>query len=210
MALFLQHQDEACRWAMWKVEETTEELLSILPNTDRYRQEVGRFSSVHRRLEWIAVRVLLYTMLGEEKKILYLDNGKPYLSDGTYSLSISHTKGYVAVILGKPGDNVGIDIEQYGERVHKVAHKFVRADEVPGAYRGCDTWGLLLHWSAKETMFKCMDAADVDFREHLHVLPFVVSGEGTFNAVECRTPRNIHFEIHYRICSDFVLTYAVC
>lgn len=210
MALFLQHQDEVCRWAVWKMEETEEELLSILPDADRYREEIRRFSSAHRRLEWIAVRALLFTILGEEKSILYFDNGRPYLSDGTFSLSISHTKGYVAVILGKSADNVGIDIEQYGDRVHKIAHKFVRVDEVPGCYQGRDTWGLLLYWSAKETMFKCLNATEVDFREHLHIFPFVVSSEGVFNAVEYRTRQNLHFEIHYRICPDFVLTYTVC
>lgn len=38
MALFLQHQGEDCHWAVWKLEETLEELLSLLPdsrNTDK-------------------------------------------------------------------------------------------------------------------------------------------------------------------------------
>mgnify|MGYP000016543064 CR=1 FL=1 len=67
------------------------------------------------RLEWLAVRVLLYTLSGEEKEIAYHPSGKPYLADASASLSISHTKGYVAVVLGLPGREVGIDIEQYGE-----------------------------------------------------------------------------------------------
>ena len=149
MALFLQHQGEDCHWAVWKLEETLEELLSLLPDSRKYRQEVEKFSSAHRRLEWCAVRVLLYTILGVEKEIRYQDSGKPYLADKSFSLSISHTKGYVAVILGDINKEVGIDIEQYGERVRKVAHKFVRDDELPGAYEGTDTWGMLLHWSAK-------------------------------------------------------------
>lgn len=150
MALFLQHQGEDCHWAVWKLEETLEELLSLLPDSRKYRQEVEKFSSAHRRLEWCAVRVLLYTILGVEKEIRYQDSGKPYLADKSFSLSISHTKGYVAVILGDINKEVGIDIEQYGERVRKVAHKFVRDDELPGAYEGTDTWGMLLHWSAKK------------------------------------------------------------
>ena len=82
-----------------------------------------------RKLEWLAVRVLLYTMLGEEKEIHYYSNGGPYLADGSFSISISHTKGYVAVLLSEPGKRVGIDIECYSERVRKVAHKFMREDE---------------------------------------------------------------------------------
>ena len=34
----------------------------------------------------------------------------------------------------------------------------MREDEQPSVFRGTDTWSLLLHWSAKETMFKCLNA----------------------------------------------------
>lgn len=207
MALFLQHQEVNQHWAVWKLEETLEELLSLLPNSGKYKQEVEKFSSVYRRLEWCAVRVLLYTMLGVEKEIRYQENGKPYLADKSFSLSISHTKGYVAVILGGINKEVGIDIEQYAERVRKVAHKFVRDDELPGTYEGTDTWGLLLHWSAKEAVYKCLNIDSVDFREHLYICPFVVCSEGVFEVVECRTTECCHFFVHYRLFTDFVLTY---
>ena len=83
----------------------------------------------------------------------------------------------MAVILGDINKEVGIDIEQYGERVRKVAHKFVRDDELPGAYEGTDTWGMLLHWSAKEAVYKCLNIDSVDFREHLYIrLQFVLKG----------------------------------
>ena len=74
-------------------------------------------------------------MLGEEKEIGYRSSGKPYLADGSASISISHTKGYVAVLLGGPEKEVGIDVECYGERVRKVAHKFVREDESLSWYK---------------------------------------------------------------------------
>ena len=208
MALFLQHKDNNCHWAVWKVGETVEDLLSMLPHAGNYRQKAAHFSSVHRRLEWCAVRVLLYAMLGEEKEILYRSTGKPYLADASWALSISHTKGYVAVILGRPDEEVGIDIEQYGERVHNVSARFMRTDEQSAWYKGTDTWGLLLHWSAKETMFKCLDADGVDFREHLRIFPFDVSSEGAFEAVEYRTKACRKFLIRYCLYPDFVLTYA--
>lgn len=92
----------------------------MLPHQEVYREGMRRFTAAHRRLEWLAVRVLLYTLSGEEKEIAYHPSGKPYLADDSASLSISHTKGYVAVVLGLPGREVGVDIEQYGERVRKV------------------------------------------------------------------------------------------
>ena len=172
-------------------------------------QGMQRFKAEYRRLEWLAVRVLLYTLLGEEKEIAYYPTGKPYLADASASISISHTKGYVAVVLGMPDKEVGIDIEQYGERVRRVAHKFMREDEEASLFRGTEIWSLLLHWSAKETMFKCMNASDVDFREHMRVLPFPVNESGIFSAEEYRTAEKRRFTIHYYLSSDFVLTLSL-
>lgn len=190
------------------MDETEEELLSMLPRREVYAHCVSRYAAPHRRLEWLAVRALLFTLLGEEREIAYRPSGKPYLADGSYALSISHTKGYAAVILGTPDSEVGIDIEQYGERVRKVAHKFMRPDEQASAYEGNEVWSLLLHWSAKETMFKCLNASEVDFKEHLQVFPFIPRREGTFDAREYRTDRRQMFHISYQITSDFVLTWS--
>lgn len=46
----------------------------------------------------------------------------------------------MAVILN-PKTPVGIDIEQYGKRVHKVFDRFIRPDEQVEAYQGDTTWG---------------------------------------------------------------------
>ena len=70
----------------------------MLPHQEVYREGMRRFTAAHRRLEWLAVRVLLYTLSGEEKEIAYHPSGKPYLADDSASLSISHTKGYVGVV----------------------------------------------------------------------------------------------------------------
>lgn len=209
MPLFLQHTDSSCQWGVWKTDETLDELLAMLPSKDVYLQGMQRFKAEYRRLEWLAVRVLLYTLLGEEKEIAYYPTGKPYLADASASISISHTKGYVAVVLGMPDKEVGIDIEQYGERVRRVAHKFMREDEEASLFRGTEIWSLLLHWSAKETMFKCMNASDVDFREHMRVLPFPVNESGIFSAEEYRTAEKRRFTIHYYLSSDFVLTLSL-
>lgn len=180
----------------------------MLPRRDVYRTAVQAFKSEHRRQEWLAVRVLLYTLLGEEREITYRPDGKPYLTDVSASISISHTRGYVAVILGQPDREVGIDIEQYGERVRKVAPRFMRDDEVPSFYRNTDVWSLLLHWSAKETIFKCLNASEVDFRNHIHLFPFPVDEAGVLHAEEYRTAARLRFTIHYRLFSDFVLTFT--
>ena len=93
MPLFLQHTTPSYQWGIWKTDETLDNLLAMLPHREAYLEGMQRFTAEHRRLEWLAVRVLLYTLLGEEKEIAYYPSGKPYLADGSASISISHTKG---------------------------------------------------------------------------------------------------------------------
>ena len=57
----------------------------MLPHQEVYREGMRRFTAAHRRLEWLAVRVLLYTLSGEEKEIAYHPSGKPYLADDSAS-----------------------------------------------------------------------------------------------------------------------------
>ena len=208
MALFLSHKEPLYRWGVWKMDESVDTLLDLLPEREYYEREVQRFVASHRRLEWLSVRALLFRLLGEHKEVCYQPSGKPYLADYSYFISISHTKGYVSVILSDKVP-VGIDIEQYGQRVHRVAHKYMREDESVRLYKEDATWSLLLHWSAKEVMFKCMDTDGVDFRQHLHIEPFLLQEQGDFTAHESRTEQKRSFRIHYLLHPEFVMTWSI-
>ena len=192
---------------VWKVDETIEQLRSMFHQFSIYEESFMRFSAEKRKQEWLAVRVLLKELCGEEKKIAYLPSGKPYLEDGSAFVSFSHTSGYVAVAL-HPSAEVGVDIEQYGTRVQRVASRFIREDEKVSVESGDEIYALLLHWSAKETMFKLMKDEAVDFIKHLHILPFVPEESGTFHACEYSSGQEQKFLIHYDTHSDYVLTFA--
>ena len=209
MALFLQHKTDDIQWAVWKMEESLDALLALLPDARRVfcEQELNRFVSERRKMEWLSVRVLLYAMLQEDKEIGYSPEGKPYLTDHSFFISISHTKGYVAVMLAS-FTQAGIDIEQYGQRVKRVYDRFIRSDERVEPYQGDETWSMLLHWSAKETIFKSMENADADLRK-LCLSHFIPQSEGVFQVREYATERQQLFTVGYRICPDFVLTWTV-
>ena len=192
---------------VWKVEETIDRLRSMFVDFSLYESGLQRFKSEKRQLECLAVRVLLKELLGEEKPIAYLPSGKPYLKDESACISFSHTHGYVAVAV-HPTKEVGIDIEQYGDRVCRLASRFVREDEMESVRAGNEIYALLLHWSAKETMFKLMNQSDVDFLDHLHILPFVPSESGEMEAVEYRTEMHLSFQVSYCTHPNYVLTFA--
>ena len=207
MPLYRTYKKKDLIVGVWKVDETVEQLCAMFHQFSIYEADFQRFTSDKRKLEWLAVRVLLKTLCGEEKEIAYRSSGKPYLVDGSAYISFSHTNGYVAVAL-HPSVAVGVDIEQYGNRVQRVASRFVRDDEWPSIVAGDEIYALLLHWSAKETMFKLMDDVAVDFIKHLQIFPFEPKETGTFNACEYRSEKKQKFQIHYDTHTDYVLTFA--
>lgn len=193
---------------IWKVDETIGQLRSMFHQFSIYEEGFSRFSAEKRRQEWLAVRVLLKELCGgEEKEIAYLPSGKPYLKDGSAFVSFSHTNGYVAVAV-HPFLGVGVDIEQYGTRVRRVASRFVREDEKVSVEAGDEVYALLLHWSAKETLFKLMEDGGVDFLEHLHILPFRPQESGVMEACEYRSGKGRKYLLHYETHPDYVLTFG--
>ena len=89
MPLYRKIQENGLLVGVWKTEETVEQLLALLGNISMYEKDLEHFTSDMRKYEWLAVRVLLKTLCGEEKKVVYLPSGKPYLADGSAHISLS-------------------------------------------------------------------------------------------------------------------------
>ena len=192
-------------WGIWKIEESSDELLKLLENKQPYYSFVTDTMTEARKREWLASRALVKRLLGFEPDISYTDAGAPFLEGLSKRISISHTKGFAAVILS---DNpaAGIDIEYMSDRVKKIRTRFMSASEDSQIDAHYETEHLLVYWSAKETLFKMIGQSDVDFKEHLQIHPFRYSNEGVFLATERRTKKNESFKIHFFVTQEFVLT----
>lgn len=201
MALFLTHNDPL--WGVWKMEECTEELLSRL-NHPLLPPDIR---SERRRQEWLAVRVLLKELLGEETQIAYRPNGAPYLPDRKLHISISHTKGYVAVMLDERFP-VGIDVEYLSDRVHKIRSRFLCPEEEEMIDAVHETEHLLVCWCAKETLFKLISQSEIDLRWHLRLFPFAYNTSGCFIA-ETRKPHKALYALSYIVNKYFVMTWSL-
>ncbi len=208
MPIYLKHISGVESWAVWRIEECESELFDMLSERGCHLT-TEHIKSPARRLEYLAVRLLCSELLDADFVIEYREDGSPQLkSEGMYRyISISHTKGYAAVFM-HTSLPVGIDIEQYGEKVLRIQSKFINEKEEKNLDPKKLISHLLLHWSAKESLFKAMGQTGVDFRLHLHIHPFVPLSEGCFNAHETRTLQSNHYSIHYKVESDFVLTRA--
>jgi phosphopantetheinyl transferase len=207
MALYRELNTADYLLAVWRMDETVETLCEDISFPAGMIDEVSRFKSPHRMLEWLSARALLYTMTGRHIPIHYHPSGKPFIDNGY--VSISHTKGYVAVAYSATVA-VAVDIERFSERVRKVASRFMHPMEVASPYNGSDIGGLLLHWSGKETVYKMVGHSAVDFRENIHIRPFMTRRRGDFIAdVTVETGEWKPLPVSYQIEPDYVLTWCV-
>ncbi len=208
MLIRKEHIENEGLLGIWKISESRSELIDLLPESQRVAAQkyISKLKSGRRILEWLSTRVLLFSLIGKEKTIANKRDGRPFIEDGALNISISHTKDYVAVLLHKT-NTVGIDIETVSERVRKIAGKFISEKEVIDKSR--QTVHMLLHWSAKETMFKILEESEIDFKKHLYIVPFTPQEKGIIQARECKTDKRQYFRIHYEVHPDFVLTWAI-
>lgn len=187
-----------------KIDRSEESYLSLL-NRHEWLTNVLSVKSTVRRIEKLAVRLLIKELLGEEKEILYYSSGDPYIADKSYNISISHTNGYVAVALNNE-HNVGVDIEYFSDRIRNVKSRLIRNDEYINPNN--DIVHLLLHFSSKESLFKLMESDEIDFINHLFIKPFNPENEGYIKAREEKTSEKSEYNIYYRVEEDFVFTCA--
>ncbi|GAB6011267.1 4'-phosphopantetheinyl transferase family protein [Viscerimonas tarda] len=200
--IFRKGQTDDTLWAIWKIDETKEQLLSLLDDQSLL-DDILRMKSEPRMIERLAVRVLFKQLTGKEDKILYRPSGSPYVEDESVNISISHTRGYVAVVLNKK-QYLGIDIQYITGKVKRIRHRFISPDEYIDP--GNELIHLLLHWSAKETLYKALRLPGIDLLKELYVLPFKPESQGMFSAIEKLTDNNSAFDIHYLVQPDFVFT----
>lgn len=180
---------------LWKIDEPVDVFLSAYPHLE---QVVSGYHHLELKRQKLAVYALLYAMNGNRQVVINHDSqGKPLLQD--FHVSISDTMGYVAVILSRTRE-VAVDIEYYSNRVDRIASRFIREDEVAGA-----TESRLIHWSAKETVFKYFSAHQLQY-EDMRLHPFQVASEGCVNVDNLKANQTV--PVYYHLNDRYVLTYT--
>jgi len=194
--------------AIWEITETAPELLDLLHNKKTYSADLTKLTSDKRKKEWLATRILVEAICGKDKIVAYNEKGKPYLTDHSFHISISHTSNFVALIAHQTRE-VGIDIEKISDRICHLKERFLHKEELLHIDSTQETTHLLLHWSAKEVLFKMINEENVDFSEHLRIFPFTPQKNGTFFGKEMRTKRQENYNFAYCIKDSFVLVWSV-
>lgn len=194
---------------LWQMDESPEQLFDLYPHLLPYRSSLDdKYKNDGRKLEFLAIRALMYEMLrvyGASKGLLshagdftHNGQGKPLFRG--YHVSISHTKGYAALILSKKSE-VAVDIEYMSDRVERIASKFLRKDE-----RADSLDAKLVHWCAKETVFKLFSEENLLF-EDMRVKPFDTMADWACDVENLKSGKTAR--VDFELAMDFVLTYSM-
>ncbi|HZK03725.1 MAG TPA: 4'-phosphopantetheinyl transferase superfamily protein [Bacteroidaceae bacterium] len=193
---------------VWKIEESISELLLLTSYREDYNTMLKKYGSEKRKLEKLAIRVLLKLMTGNDKlTIIYDSNGKPYLEDTNNNISISHTAGYAALFINST-NLVGLDIERRERKIYDLAPKFLNDEELMVIDKNRRNDALLLCWSGKESVYKIVGEPALNFRDTLFVKPFIVSDSGSFFIIFKSGDTEQLFNLEYQLQSDYLLTWS--
>lgn len=114
----------------------------------------------------------------EKILIAHWENGAPYLPDHpNTSISISHSKEYVAILLAPSTCRVAVDVEKIDLIAEKVRERFMTSSELSvytslrrQSSLAANMWCHLV-WCAKEVAYKLFNPKDANLRRHYSLLP---------------------------------------
>ncbi len=209
--VFNKNIDEDTILAVWKIEESEEQLRSGLQLKQHELDFISSLNNGKRLLHWLSTRVLLRTMLNTAEYIdcRMDDHGKPYLPDFNYHISLSHSYDYAAVIIGKT-KKVGVDIELIKHKIRSIRHKFLSDVELAQKQIGDNINGLYVCWCAKEAIYKWNGRRGLEFKQDIHIKPFRLKNEGKLNALVDLPEGSAELTVHYLKMGDgYMLGYVV-
>ena len=168
------------RLGLWRIDGSENRFEKHFP------EQSAELSVRHPRtqLQRYASRLLLAEMLGEMPVVSKDEHGKPLLPNHPFELSISHTEGYAAILLGT--GRLGVDVQHYKPNVLKVRDRFLDDRELQMAD---DIETSTLFWAAKEAIYKYNAKPGLDFRDPITVHskePETLPSSFVFEGVETR------------------------
>ena len=202
--LKIENTNKESGWAIWSIEESEQELPFL-----SFEQCPEEIISPQKRLEWLAGRVLIKTLLernGLTYSGLHKDEfGKPYLRDLPHHISLSHSYPHVAAQLDM-NQSVGIDLEQPKEKLLTIASRVLSETELKDA--ATDLRKHCIYWCAKEAMYKIYGKKRLHFSNQLNVAPFKLELAGFLKGTITVNDQKQNVDLIYQIEPNFVLVYT--
>lgn len=201
---------------LWKIEESEayfNSRLQLLPEETAY---LATYKDSEKRKEWLASRLIIRELLQPLQPLLSITSadGSPTIRGWEGRVSISHTQGWAAALLGTAGIP-GIDVELRARKIPEfLRNRFLHPEEkfqaglnlVENSHEMA-----VLAWSTKETLFKIAGRKGISFQQDLFVnLPErLEERNGIFPAYIRNHGSERELSIHYILEEELVCTWAV-
>ncbi len=160
------------------IDKSAIEQIMNMPQAGWYEPYLSARRTIKRQLEFANAVMLLSHILPQAPHICYNDDGKPYLTDSPYKISISHSKHYIAVAASCQ-HNVGIDTEPVSFRILNLAERFMTEHEYD-TFKSIDNGSTPLPytaaqyatmvWCAKEAVYKIAGEAAFDYQKAQEII----------------------------------------
>ncbi len=197
----IEQQSSQSVFGIWQITESEVEL-----SVKAFEECPSDLLSPQKRLEWLAVRVLVNELLMQNKLrysgLLKDEFGKPFLKELPNQISLTHSFPYVAAQLHSV-QSVGIDLEQPKEKLLRVAHRVFSIEELNDA--ATNLTKLCIYWCAKEAMYKIYGKRGLHFSNQLNIDPFELKSEGLLKGTISADSQKQTVILEYRVENDFVM-----
>jgi 4'-phosphopantetheinyl transferase len=192
---------------VWKIEEDLPDLFAMVDMSPEDKKRYAVFRSTSRKLEFLSVRAMLAELLGNEAKIVYNKNNKPFIKDGSHFISISHSNKLTAILISR-NERVGIDMEYMRTNINAFASKFINKKEKITRRWADRTYHLYIHWCAKETIYKICDKEGINIVKDITIEPFDVHESGEIKGSVSNERINEQFTLYYSRYDNYTIVWT--
>lgn len=208
MPFFKQIQNEHGTLSIWKLAESSEELLSSLHLPENDRKRLAKITSEKRECEFLSTRMLLQRSFETIPEICYNQWGKPFFANRKENISISHSADFATIFCSN--QKIGIDIEVQDRNIERVCKRFLHPEEM--AFINTlpnQQLAKIVYWCAKEAIFKCSEIHGIQFNEQIRINPFNPENGTSFTASLSKKGQTTKYQLHTHFIENNVLVYCV-
>lgn len=205
--LIKKYVDKDVLLGLWDITEDYETLISGLKLNHEDLKILNGFKNENRKLEWLSVRKLLAELTNPEIDIIYNKERKPFLSDKSYNISISHSKNFTSILLSKH-KKVGIDLEYMSHRISKISYKFINNNEKITINPDLLKYHLYIHWCAKEALYKICDKQEINFKNNITLEPFEPTVCGKVKGFVNTNHINESFDLNFFRLNNYIIAWC--
>ncbi|MGE0020052.1 MAG: 4'-phosphopantetheinyl transferase superfamily protein [Draconibacterium sp.] len=196
------------RAGIWELTESPKELSENFLFTPLEKTEFEKINAPKRQTEYLATRLLLQKLSGKKTRISYQPDGRPVLKESKLNISISHSANLVVVLLAETA--CGVDAELKTRNIENVAKRFLHPDEISHIdSSGNGRFLQMLHWCAKEAIFKCSRQHGIQFDQQIRIEPFDFETETFFSGTLLSENTTEHFSLQWMEFKNNIIVFCV-